>query len=68
VSCFWAETTVGANVGGVRNRKGFPNMRATKEGAQFTKDNETKNLRKPVLASKVVNTFTRALAPPFIGR
>jgi hypothetical protein len=68
VSCFWAETTVGANVGGVRNRKGFPNMRATKEGAQFTKDNETKNLRKPVLASKVVNPFTRALAPPFIGR
>jgi hypothetical protein len=29
---------------------------------------ETKNLRRPALASKVVNPFTRALAPPFIGR
>jgi hypothetical protein len=29
---------------------------------------KTKNLRKPVLASKVVNPFTRALAPPFIWR
>jgi hypothetical protein len=34
-----------------------------KEGAQFIKNRETKNLRKPVLASKVVNPFTRALAP-----
>jgi hypothetical protein len=31
-------------------------------------EEETKNLRKIVLASKVVNPFTRALAPPFIGR
>jgi hypothetical protein len=38
-------------------------MRVTKEGAQFTKDGETKNLRKSVLASKIVNPFTRALAP-----
>jgi hypothetical protein len=29
---------------------------------------ETKNLRKYALSSKVVNPFTRALAPPFIGR
>jgi hypothetical protein len=32
------------------------------------KREETKNLQKPVSASKVVNPFTRALAPPFIGR
>jgi hypothetical protein len=35
---------------------------------QFTKVRETKNLQKTVLVSKVVNPFTRALAPPFIGR
>jgi hypothetical protein len=29
---------------------------------------ETKNLQKTALTSKVVNPFTRALAPPFIGR
>jgi hypothetical protein len=43
-------------------------MRVTKEGARFTKEQETENLRKPALASKVVNPFTRALAPPVIGR
>jgi hypothetical protein len=53
---------------GVRKSEGVPNTRATKEDAQFTKDRETKNLRKSVLASKVVNPFTRALAPPFIER
>jgi hypothetical protein len=31
-------------------------------------EKETKNLWKPVLTSKIVNPFTRALAPPFIGR
>jgi hypothetical protein len=35
---------------------------------KVTKKEEIKNLRKPVLASKVVSPFTRALAPPFIGR
>jgi hypothetical protein len=29
---------------------------------------ETRNLLKTAQASKVVNPFTRALAPPFIGR
>jgi hypothetical protein len=43
-------------------------QRVTNKSAQVTKDGETKNLRKPVLVSKVVNPFTRALAPPFIGR
>jgi hypothetical protein len=42
--------------------------RFTNGSALVTKDGETKNLRKPVLASKVVNPFTRALEPPFIGR
>jgi hypothetical protein len=31
-------------------------------------ERKTKNLQKTVLASKVVNPFTRSLAPPFIGR
>jgi hypothetical protein len=38
------------------------------ESARVTKSGETKNLRKPKHTLKVVNTFTRALAPPFIGR
>jgi hypothetical protein len=42
--------------------------RVTNESTQFTKSRETKNLWKPELASKVVNPFTRTLAPPFIGR
>jgi hypothetical protein len=54
--------------GGSENRKSHPNTRDMKEGAQFTKDRETENLRNSVLASKVVNPFTRALAPPFTGR
>jgi hypothetical protein len=32
------------------------------------RERETKSLRKLVLTSKVVNPFTRALTPPFIGR
>jgi hypothetical protein len=41
--------------------------RTFKSGTQFMKE-ETKNLLKTTHASKVVNPFTRALAPPFIGR
>jgi hypothetical protein len=55
-------------VGGSENQMESPNTGVTKGSAQFTKDGETKNLRKPTLASKVVNPFTRALSPPFIGR
>jgi hypothetical protein len=55
-------------VGESENRKGSPNMQAAKEDAQFTKIKETCNLRKFILTSKVVNPFTRTLAPPFIGR
>jgi hypothetical protein len=43
------------------------NTRTFKFGTQFTKE-ETKNLLKTAYASKVVNPFTRALVPPFIGR
>jgi hypothetical protein len=42
--------------------------RTRKFNAQFMKVMETKNPRKSSLASKVVNPFTRARAPPFIGR
>jgi hypothetical protein len=45
-----------------------PNTKVTNKYTKVTKKEETKNLRKPVFASKVVNPFTRALAPPFIGR
>jgi hypothetical protein len=38
-----------------------------KSGTQFTKE-ETKNFLKTTHASKVVNPFACALAPPFIGR
>jgi hypothetical protein len=67
VSCFSAETTVGVNVGGSENRKGSPNMRVTKQGAQFTKDMETKNLRKSELALKVVIPFHVPSCPPLYG-
>jgi hypothetical protein len=43
---------------------GTRNTRTFKSGTQFTKW-ETKNLQKTAHASKVVNPFTRALAPPF---
>jgi hypothetical protein len=59
---------LGPSVGGSENRMESPNTRVANESAQVSKDRETKNLRKPVLASKVVNPFTHALAPLFIGR
>jgi hypothetical protein len=68
VSCFSAETTVGANVGGSENRNGSPNTRDTNQSAKFTKDRETKNLRKSELASKVVNPLHVPSRRSFIGR
>jgi hypothetical protein len=50
-----------------RRSAGTQNTRTFKSGTQFTKE-ETKNLKKTAHASKVVNPFTRALTPPFIGR
>jgi hypothetical protein len=64
---------MGANVGGYpKIRIRFPNtreesMQTFKSEAQMTQE-ETKNPIKTAHASKVVNPFTRALAPPFIGR
>jgi hypothetical protein len=55
VSCFLAETMVGANVGGSENWKGSPNTRVTNQSVQFMKDRETKTLRKSELTPKVVN-------------
>jgi hypothetical protein len=42
-------------------------MQTFKSAARLTKE-ETKNPLKTAHASKVVNPFTRALAPPFTGR
>jgi hypothetical protein len=67
VSCFSTETTVGA-CWGFENRRESLNTRVTNKSSQVTNGRETRNLRKPVLVSKVVNPFTRALAPPFTGR
>jgi hypothetical protein len=53
---------------GSENRMESPNTKVMNKYTKVTKKEETKNLRKPVFASKVVNPFTRALAPPFIGR
>jgi hypothetical protein len=68
VSCFSAETTVGANVGvgGSENRMPPPNASGTRflnEHAKICKNMEARNLRKFVLIIKVVNPFTRALSP-----
>jgi hypothetical protein len=52
-------------LGGPKNRWESPN---TRFNLQFAKDRETKNLQKTALASKVVNPFTHAHAPPFIGK
>jgi hypothetical protein len=65
---FSTETTVGANVGGSENQMESPNTRVANKSTQITKKEGIKNLRKSVLASKVVNPFICALTPPFIGR
>jgi hypothetical protein len=64
---------VAANVGGypkIRIRypnTGEENMQTFKSEAQMTQE-ETRNPLKTAHDSKVVNPFTCALAPPFIGR
>jgi hypothetical protein len=42
--------------------------RTTNKSTRVAKGEETKNLRKPVHASKVVNPFTVPSRPPFVGR
>jgi hypothetical protein len=64
---------VGANVGGypkiqIRSpNTGEENAKMFKSKAQMTQE-ETKNPLKTAHTSKVVNPFTRALTPPFIGK
>jgi hypothetical protein len=67
VSCFSAETTVGANVGGSENQMGSPNKIPEQKPESRNREG-TRNPRKSILVSKVVNPFTCALEPPFIGR
>jgi hypothetical protein len=57
-------------LGGPKNRKESPNteVQNTNHTRHESCERETRNLRKYVLTSKVVNLFTRVLAPPFIGR
>jgi hypothetical protein len=49
-------------------RMEFPNTRARNKCTKVTKGGQTRNPRKSVFSSKVVNHFTCALAPPFTGR
>jgi hypothetical protein len=67
VSCFLVETRW-APMLGVRKIGRNPRTQGFRTNALESLRKETENLRKPALISKVVNPFTRALAPPFIGR
>jgi hypothetical protein len=68
MSCFSAETTVGANVGESKNRMESPNTRIGNKLTKLTKRKGIRIPRKLVLTSKVVNPFTCAITPAFIGR
>jgi hypothetical protein len=68
---FFGWNTVGANVGGVRKFGWYPRTRVqgkSKRSSTLMTRKETKNLLETAHTSKVVNAFTHALAPPFIGR
>jgi hypothetical protein len=73
VSCFSAETRWAPMLGVSKNPNRVPEHEREEKADTFSSSThmtlkETKNLLKTVEASKVVNPFTRALAPPFIGR
>jgi hypothetical protein len=55
---------------GIPKSEGVPEHESheRKSAIHESNEEEIENLRKLVLTSKVVNPFTRALAPPFIGR
>jgi hypothetical protein len=55
---------------GIPKSEGVPEHESHERRSAIHESNEeeTEDLQKLVLASKVVNPFTRALAPPFIGR
>jgi hypothetical protein len=59
---------VGANVGESESRMESLNTTFQNEHTKVETKEGTRNPRKFVLASKVVNPFTRVLEPPFIGR
>jgi hypothetical protein len=54
--------------GGSKNRMESPNTRFWSKHTKVTKKWGTRNPQKSVFVLKVVNPFTRALTPPFIGR
>jgi hypothetical protein len=60
----------GCVLGVRKNRRDSPNteVQSTNHTSYESCKKETRNLRKYALTSKVVNPFTSALAPPFIGR
>jgi hypothetical protein len=62
----------GCQCWGLRKPAGVPEHKSYETGSQARSHESRKvrrqNLRKPVHASKVVNPFTCALAPPFTGR
>jgi hypothetical protein len=72
VSCTSAEIRWAPMLGVSENPDKIPEhkrrMYATFKSESQTTKEETKDLFMTVLASKVVNPFTPALAPPFIGR
>jgi hypothetical protein len=53
---------------GVQKSDGIPDHKIPERTHERKNNDETRNPRKSVLVSKVVNPFTRALEPPFIGR
>jgi hypothetical protein len=53
---------------GSKNRMESPNTRLRSKQTKLAKRLGTKNPQNSVLASKVVDPFTRNLVPPFIGR
>jgi hypothetical protein len=68
---FFGWNTMGANVGGVQkfgwNPRTWVEGKSKRSSTQVMQE-KTKNLLKTAQTSKVANPFTRALAPPFIGR
>jgi hypothetical protein len=66
---FSAETRWTPMLGGPKNwRERTQKFRTQVTQVNESCEKETRNLRKYVLTSKVVNPFTRAFAPPFIWR
>jgi hypothetical protein len=65
--CSASYATAPRQCSGSEKSDGVPEHKS-QEQVHESYEEETKNLRKLLLTSKVVNPFTRALAPPFIAR